>query len=154
MASIFRQKYTMKNENGKTIRKQSKYWYIDYKAADGTRKQVKGFKDKQSTQQLAAKLEREAEQAQIGIIDKYKEHRKKPLVGHLSDFKASLLAKGNTKEYVEQTLARIKPVFDDCKFVYWNDIFANRLQKHLANLRSKENGISAQISNYYLQSIK
>ena len=43
MASIFRQKYTVKDQNGKTVRKQSKYWYIDYKAAGGARKRVKGF---------------------------------------------------------------------------------------------------------------
>ncbi len=46
MASIFRQRYTVKDKNGKTIRKQSKNWYIDYKTAEGTRKRVKGFKDK------------------------------------------------------------------------------------------------------------
>ena len=49
MASIFRQKYTVAGVSGKRLRKQSKNWYIDYKAADGTRKRVKGFKDKQAT---------------------------------------------------------------------------------------------------------
>ena len=154
MASIFHQKYTAKDASGKIIRKQSQYWYIDYKTAEGTRKRVKGFKDKTSTVQLSAKLEKESELAQAGIIDKYKEPRKRPLSEHLNDFKASLLAKGNTEGYVEQTLNRIKPVFDDCKFVFWGDISANIIQKHLASLRSKENGISAQTSNYYLQSIK
>ena len=38
MASIFKQKYTVAGNNGKRIRKQSQYWYIDYKAADETRK--------------------------------------------------------------------------------------------------------------------
>jgi len=154
MASIFRQRYTAKDENGKTIRKQSKYWYIDYKAAGGIRKRVKAFKDKTATAQLAAKLEKEAELADAGIVDKYKDHRKRPLLEHLADFRASLLAKGNTEGYVEQTLNRIKPVFDDCKFVFWPDISASIIQKHLASLHSKENGISAQTSNYYLQSIK
>ena len=36
MASVFHQKYTTKNENGKTTRKQSKCWYIDYKSITGT----------------------------------------------------------------------------------------------------------------------
>jgi len=111
MASIFRQRYTVKDESGKTIRKQSKSWYVDYKAADGTRKRVKGFRDKAATAQLAAKLERKSEQAQVGIIDKYKNQQKEPLSKHLEDFRASLLAKDNSKQYVEQTLARIKPVF-------------------------------------------
>jgi len=33
MASIFKQKYTTRNEKGERIRKQSKYWYINYKTA-------------------------------------------------------------------------------------------------------------------------
>ncbi|UCG48757.1 MAG: site-specific integrase [Phycisphaerales bacterium] len=154
MASIFKQAYTIKNKNGKRVRKKSKFWYVDYKAADGTRKRLRGFKDKTATAQLAAKLEREAEQAQIGIVDRYKDYHKKPLVEHLVDFRASLLAKGNTVQYVEQTLNRITPVFEACKFVYWKDIDASAVQKHLADMRGKKDGIGEQTSNYYLQGIK
>jgi len=56
MASIFKQRYTIKDKNEKRIRKQTKCWYIDYKTADGTRKRVKGFKDKAATAQYAAQL--------------------------------------------------------------------------------------------------
>ena len=66
MASIIRQQYTIKDRNGKRIKKKSAYWYIDYKAAGGVRKRVKGFKDKTATAQLAAKLEKEAELAEAG----------------------------------------------------------------------------------------
>lgn len=34
MASIFRQRYTVKNADGKTICEQFKCWYIHYKNAD------------------------------------------------------------------------------------------------------------------------
>ena len=105
MASIFKQKYTVAGENGKRIRKQTQCWYIDYKTADGTRKRVKAFKDKQATQQLAAKLEREVELAQAGIVDKYKEHRKRPLVEHLEDFRKSL---GDTTKHARQTENALK----------------------------------------------
>ena len=94
MASIFRQMYTLKDENGKRIRKKSKFWYIDFKTADGTRSRIKAFKDKQATAQLAAKLEKEAELAQAGVVDRYKEHRLRPLIEHVEDFYKSLLAKG------------------------------------------------------------
>jgi integrase len=154
MASILKQKYTVKDKNGKTVRKQSRFWYIDYKTADGTRKRVKGFKDKAATTQLAAKLEREAEQEQLGIVDKYKQHRTRPLTKHMDDFRASLAAKGNTEQYVEQTLVRIRRVFEECKFVYWKDISANVVQRYLASQRNAENGIGAQTSNYYLQGLK
>lgn len=92
MASIFRQSYTVKDKNGKRIRKKSKFWYIDFKTADGSRKRIKGFKDKQATTQRAAQLVKEVELAKAGVVDRYKEHRKRPLIEHLADFKESLLA--------------------------------------------------------------
>ena len=68
MASIFKQQYTTKVKDPKTgeekrVKKKSVFWYIDYKAVGGIRKRVKAFKDKTATAQLAAKLEKEAEQA-------------------------------------------------------------------------------------------
>ncbi len=152
MASVFKQKYTVAGNNGKRICKQSKYWYIDYKTADGTRKRVKGFKDKQATVQLAAKLEKEAELGKAGIFDKYAEQRKRPLKEHLADFKASLEKKGNTVSYVIQTISRIEKAFKQCKFIFWNDITADEVENFLSDLR--DNGASDQTSNYYLQSLK
>ncbi|KKK84718.1 hypothetical protein LCGC14_2780520, partial [marine sediment metagenome] len=163
MASVFRQKYTVAGNNGKRIRKQSKFWYIDYKTADGTRKRVKAFKDKQATAQLAAQLEKEAELAQAGIVDKYKEHRKRPLAEHLEDFEQSLLAKGGTVKNAKQVKSRVKRVFDECKFTFWNDIQASRVQHTISGLRKyvktkaglKDLGeISAQTYNFYLKAVK
>ena len=117
MASIFKQQYTTKDKNGKRIKKKSAFWYIDYKTADGIRKRVKGFKDKTATVQQAAKLEKEAELAQAGIIDHFKEHRKKPLIEHLEDFLSSLQAKENTPEYCNLTHNRAKRICKGCKFI-------------------------------------
>ena len=153
MASIFRQQYTTKDQNGKRIKKKSAYWYIDYKAAGGIRKRVKGFKDKTATVQLAAKLEKEAELAEAGIIDKYKEHRRRPLSEHLKDFLSSLQAKGNTPEYCNQTYYRVERIFTGCKFLCWDDISASDVQLYIAELR--ETGeVSQKTSNYYLQAAK
>jgi len=154
MASIFKQKYTIRNEMGKIIRKQSKYWYIDYKTADGTRKRVKGFKDKAATVQLAAKLEKEAELAEAGVIDRFKEHRKRPLKEHLEDFENALLAKGNTVRHIRQTVTAVGKVFNGCNFVFWSDIQASKTQAYLADLRKDENKISARTFNFYLKAVK
>jgi len=152
MASIFHQKYTVKDENGKTIRKQSQYWYIDYKTADGTRKRVRAFKDKTATCQLAAKLEKESELAQAGIIDRYKEHRKRPLIEHLADFKASLTNKGTTEKHACLVYNRAKAVIENCGFVYMGDISASKVQRYLAERRG--GGLGIRSSNFYLQAIK
>ena len=153
MASIFKQKYTVAGGNGRRIRKQSACWYIDYKTAEGTRKRVKAFKDKQATQQLAAKLEKEVELAQAGIVDKYKEHRKKPLREHLEDFLSSLQAKGNTLEYCNLTHYRAKRICTGCKFIVWDDISASDVQLYIADLRDSGE-VSQKTSNYYLQAVK
>ncbi len=154
MASIFKQQYTTKNpKNGKRVKKKSQFWYVDYKATDGTRKRVKGYKDKQATTQLAARLERESDLAAEGIVDKYKEHRKRPLTEHLSDFLSSLQAKGNTPEYCNLTYHRAGRVCNGCKFVFWDDISASDVQLYIAGLRSSGE-VSQKTSNYYLQAVK
>ena len=87
MASVFKQQYTATGKNGERVKKKSAHWYIDYTGPDGIRKRVKGFKDKAATLQKAARLEKESELAQEGIIDKFKEHRKRALSEHLEDFR-------------------------------------------------------------------
>ena len=71
---------------------------------------------------MAAKLEKEAELAELGIFDKYKEHRKKPLIEHLEDFKQSLINNGNTKKHAEMTYQRTKAIINNCKFIYITDV--------------------------------
>ena len=174
MASIFRQQYTAIDKNGKKVNRKSKYWYIDYKTSDGTRKRVKGFKDKTATTQFAAKLEKEAELAQNGIVDRFKEHRNRPLDEHISDFKASLMARDDTEEYVNLTVKRIQRVFSDCGFRTIQDITASRVEKAIRGLRklvervkidndgkrtnekiTKDLGpVSTKTKNYYLKAAK
>ena len=57
--------------------------------------------------------------------------------GHLADFKAALLARGNTPGYVTVTIGRVSSIVKACGFRYWSDIEAARIQKHLAGLRSR-----------------
>jgi integrase/recombinase XerD len=152
MASIFKQQYTVKDKDGNRVKKKSKFWYIDYKFVDGIRKRVKAFKDKTATTQMAAKLEKEAELAEVGIVDRFKEHRKRPLKEHLADFKANILSKGNTVQHAKLTSNRISAIVADCKFNFMSDISASKVIKCLADRR--KNGLSIKSSNDYLQSIK
>ena len=154
MASIFKQQYTAKGKDGEKIKKKSKFWYIDYKGPDGIRKRVKGFKDKTATAQLAAKLEKEAELAEVGIIDKYKEHTKRPLTEHIEDFRVSLQAKGNTAKHVKLVVRRAEKVIEGCKFCFWPDISANKVQRFLLKSKQGDKGIGAQTFNFYIQAIK
>ena len=148
MASIFKQQYTEAGKDGERIRKKSKYWYIDYRVAEGIRKRVKGYKDKQATLQLAAKLEREAEFADVGMTDKYEKYRKTPLKEHLADYRESLKV-GNTVAHVKVTHTRVKRVFDDCGFQYWPDIQPSKVKNCLGKM-----DIKAKTFNHYLTALK
>ncbi len=108
-------------------------------------------------------------------MDRFKEHRKRPLKEHLADFKASLIAKGNTLRYADQRKKRIETVFDACGFRAWQDISASKIQKVISTLRKtvetvkteKINGknvrkwvpkdlglMSAKTQGYYLKAVQ
>ena len=82
--------------DGKVIYKESRRWYVEYRDAQGIRRRVPGYADKQATQQLAAELERQAAREQSGLIDRFAVHRKRPLIEHVSDWHGALLDKGVT----------------------------------------------------------
>ncbi len=153
MASVFKRKYT-KVANGKRVKKQSHKYYTRLTDADGIKRTIPLFRDKTASQQRAAQLQKEIEMARAGVVDRYKEHRRKPLSEHLKDFRQSLLDKGNTKSHVELTHNRVKAVLKGGKFVFIADISASKVQRYLADLRNNGEGISAQTFNFYLQAVK
>ncbi len=153
MASIYRRKYN-RVVNGKKVKKQSKCWYVKYIDADGIEQRVKGHTDKEATKQMAARLEKEAALAAEGVIDRYKEHRGRPLLEHLKQFRQALLDSGDTVAHARLTANRVRKALVGCRFALWADIQASRLQNYLAGLRNHGDGISAQTYNYYLQAFK
>ena len=162
MASLFKRKYN-KVINGKKVKKQSQKYYTRLTDADGIKRTIPLFMDKIASQQRAAQLQKEIELARAGVVDRYKEHRKRPLAKHLEEFQQALLAKGDTPEYAKTVLSRVKRVFDECKFTFWNNIQASMVQHVISNLRKyvktrkgqKDLGeISAQTYNFYIKSFK
>jgi len=153
MASIYKRKYN-KTIRGKKVKKQSKSWYVKYRDAEGIERRVRGHRDKVATQQLAARLEKEAELGQEGVVDRYKEHRQTPLTEHLNDFRQSLLAKGDTAKQAEQVTSRAGRVVKACKFRIWSDIQASKVEKCVSEFRYKGEKLSVQTQNFYLQALK
>jgi len=153
MASVFKRKYT-KVMSGRRVKKQSQCWYIKYRNADGIERRIKAFKDKTASQQLAAKLLKEAELAKAGVVGRYKENRKRPLFEHLADFEQSLLAKGATARHPEQTTSRVRRLMNACGSKTWTDISASKLQTVLAEWRHGYKNLSAQTFNFHLKHAK
>ena len=143
--------------DGKPVLAESRKWYIEYKDADGIVRRVAGFRDKKATEQRAAQLEREAAQRETGLIDRHAEHRQRPLEAHLIEWEEALNAKGNTEKHAAEQSKRARQVFNACKFRFWQDISASKVQVHLADMRKgteEKKGVGARTSNSYLQACK
>jgi integrase len=97
-----------------------------------------------------------------GIVTGERASAGKPLVDHLADWKAALLAKGNTARHADLASGRATTAFAGAGFMTWPDISASKLQAYLADRRkdrtddkgARQRGLSAQTSNFYLQACK
>ncbi len=173
MASIFKQQY---KSGGKV--KKSKKWYLEFVDHLGTSRRLPGFPDRKLTAEMARKLERLASMRKLnqppdseltewlesspsklkqkladwGLLDHRSTAESLPLSNHLEDYRKHLLGKGDTKQHVSQTHARIKAAFDGCRFVFISDLDAGKLHDWLADQRS--NGMAVQTSNYYQTAAK
>ncbi len=157
MARIFRQRYTVKTADGKRATRKSRKWYIEYRDAQGIRRRVPGYADKQATQQLASELERRAAREQSGLVDRFADHRKRPLPEHVDDWRKALLDKGGTRAHANLVTGRVRRVLRGCRFTFWPDLSASHVQSYIAELHAdteKKRGISVQTCNFYLQAAR
>jgi len=144
----------VRDRTGRPVYREARKWYIEYRDANDQLRRVPGFADKAATLQKAAELERLVEREQSGMIDRFAEHRKRPLLEHLNDWKAALLAKGNTEQHARRQHFRAKQIIEGCRFRAWADLSASRVQTFLAELRGEPHNLSIETTNAYLQAIK
>ena len=97
MAAIFKPQYVKTDPaTGKKTKHKLKKWYVKYRDGNGVVKRVAGYTDKEATRQLAAQLERNAAREASGMVDQYEQHRKRPLIKHVEDYRKHLEGKGDT----------------------------------------------------------
>jgi integrase/recombinase XerD len=148
MASIFKL--------GRDKKKKNAPWYFEYKDHKGRKRMRKGFTDKGLTQQLATKLETEADMRRKGLIDgeqeERAERRKSDIREHLREYRTSLEAKENTGKHVRLIMGRIERIVDGCGFATLGDLDATKVEGYLTKLRKKED-LGHRTYNHYLQAI-
>src|SRR5215469_331095 len=113
MASVFKRgrwvdaqgRRCIKGAPGATWR-ESRFWRVKI-YIDGKPKMVKGYTDKQASQQLGAKLERAKAQGEEGLLDPFKPHRIRPLAEHVADWTAELRQLGRDDKYIAPCKARM-----------------------------------------------
>jgi integrase len=113
-------------------REKSAKWYG---RVPGAARPVPLCENKTAAQMMLNELARKAELAKAGISDPYEQHRKRPLLEHLADFKAALLAKGITPRQAGAVASRARRVLAGCGFAFMGDLSASRTMEYLATLR-------------------
>jgi excisionase family DNA binding protein len=123
-------------EDGTRVLLETRKWYVEVRDAAGVLKKVAGFTDKEATQQLAAELERRAARQQVGLVDPYEVHRRRPLAEHLIDFQTALRAKGNSPDYVELVVSRLRALADGCGWRTLDGLSASQAEEWLDRQRA------------------
>src|SRR5262249_29611759 len=122
-------------DDGTKLLIERKQWHVRYRDADGRWVTVKGYTDRQATDQLAAELVRRAERKEQGLIDPFEEQRRRPLAEQLADYRAALEGKGNAAGYVGLVFGRLNAVAGDCGWKTLTDLSLAQAQEWLSRQR-------------------
>jgi hypothetical protein len=120
MASIFKRGRDRGNKRA--------CWYVSYTDESGKRRTLKGFRDKNLTEQLASKMDTEVMLRKRGLIDVEEERlikqRQSAVAPHLDAFERHL--GNNTSKHVKLTMTRIRRVFTGAGFESLGHITTDR----------------------------
>src|SRR5262245_54264964 len=97
-------------KTGRKVKAKSRKWWGRYRDENGLEKRVPLVADKPAAQSMLHELVRKAERRRAGMEDPFEEHRKRPLLDHLGDFKAYLANKESSGDYVQTTAQRVQSV--------------------------------------------
>ena len=173
---VFRSTY--RDRNGKT--RATRRWYLELRDHTGVRRRFSGFTDKEQTAALGRQIERlvncrgagETPDVQLSrwlesasdnlrgrlleldLISGRRVAAATPLSEHMADFIGTLKARGRSNKYIRQVECELRRVFAGCRFAYWSDISASRLELWLGELRDGGVGISARSYNSFLKVVK
>src|SRR5262245_55757310 len=135
MASIFKRGRWVDANGRKCAKKmpgatwqESRFWMVKV-YIDGKPKLVKGYTDRQASEQLGAKLERAKAQGEQGLIDPYKPHRIRPPAEHVADWTAELRQLGRDDMYIAPCKARLERLINECGWTKLGDISADSFCK-------------------------
>ena len=165
-----------KTKSGKA--KPYEKWYVEFRDHLERIRRLPAYTDKKQSEQLGYKIEklvacrtnreplsREMREwlesvprrvrdklGRIGVLDGCAVAARKPLLEHVTDFEAVLLAKGDVPKHAKSVAMKVRRIVKKCGFHNWGDISAAKVQGAIAGLRDK--GMSIQTGNFYLQAVK
>jgi integrase len=118
----------------KTTR-ESYQWYGEFVDACGRRRRVPLCPDKREAEKMLAKLITDAKMATLGMVDRYAEHRDRPILEHLEDFRRDLEAGASVPEHVKKTVSQVRAIVKGCEFRVIDDVDEASVKRFLDALR-------------------
>lgn len=129
-------------------RKGDPRWTIAYRdPRTGRRVERVAYRDKRASQQLAAEIELRLERQEVGLVDPFLEHRKRPVAEHLDGFEAHLQSRGRTAKHVRMSRARLEAALAGMAVATLGELDPAAADRFLAQLR--KDGRSAKTRDDY-----
>lgn len=130
-------------------------WWVD---ETGKRKKRVAFTDKSKSLELAHRLENEAKLIREGLVDPQERVRReanlKPLDDHVTDYEATLVAKGGTTKHAAATVSTIRRLLESASITSVGDIAPDRIQEALGRMKAGKPPKSARTCNHALRAVQ
>ena len=153
MASLIKPTYTKTDpKTGKRVQRRSRKWYGKFRDMQGAIHRVPLCTDKTAAQGMLRDEIRKVERRLAGLTDPHDDHLNTLFSVHIADFKKHLEGKGNTGQYVNQSIMSIERLVSECGFRRLADLQASKVANWLNSLTMA--GRSARTFNSYLTAIK
>jgi integrase len=123
------------SEDGKDIVLEYRCYYVAYEGADGRRITVKGFPDREATEQLARDKEKLAARIKVGLVNVDLDRATMPVGEALEAWVADLRRRGKSRGYVYNMELLVRRMADACRWVTIGGIRSDSLMTWLANLK-------------------
>lgn len=127
-------------------------WYLDER---GKQRQFSGTTDKATTLEIARAKEAEARLVREGMLDRkelrQRDAARKPLAGHIEDYRFDLLARGDIPKHAAHVAGAVRRVLDDAAVESVADLAPDRIQAALGRLKQRR---SARTCNHALNAVK
>ncbi len=147
MATIFKRKEDRRRKRAK--------WVIRWFDAESSLWRNKtGYTDKEASEELGRRLEREAARRAEGCEDPLSRHKQRPITEHLNDYIAKVRAGNREDRYVMQLENRTKRIIDGINASRLHDLDPVAIERFLSQLRIKGRKLSGETRNEYVRSIR
>ena len=138
--------------DGKRMICRQSRWWMRYRLPDGTERRSKGFTDKSSTEQEAARRERGAAAAAAGLALVDDKHLSAPFMDHLKSYLDDLERAGRCAKYCELQKTRLQNMMTKCGWLTLGLINPQSLAGFLVGMNRQ--GAAAKTINEYISSAK